>query len=127
MKKDILWIVIVILALIIGLALGYILGNNFSCKDNESLNKTPGTNSGANNNPASSAVGSYKTESWNGKPSALVLKSDGTCHYPTGNTGTWSQDDSIVLITLDGNDSVHTAEIVPNGLLLHGHFFEKVT
>lgn len=114
MSKQTLGIIFVALALVVGLLLGFIIGQNcsFDGQDREDIEQ--------------SAVGTYKTDVWNGKPATLILKKDGTCHYPTGSSGTWTQDKDIITINL--NDSTYTAEaeIVDNGILLHDVFFEKV-
>lgn len=106
MKNQALGVTFVVLALAIGILAGFILGQNLEFD-------------------SQSAVGSYKTDSWNGKSASLILKKDGTCKYPTGTSGTWTQEKNIISIVLHGTD-IHTAEVVENGILLHGHFFEKV-
>ncbi len=127
MKNNTLWIIITILALIVGLCVGYILGGNENQSTNTSSIANSNTNLQTEENQITSAVGSYKIDSWNGKTAALVLKADGTCLYPTGDNGTWTQNGSTIEIILDLNGGVHTAEIVPGGLILHEHFFEVVS
>lgn len=90
--------------LLIGFFIGFLVGQNI-----ESTN---------------SAVGTYKTDSWNGKSAALSLKKDGSCIYPTGETGTWSQDGDKITIVL--GDYTCTADLVEQGIMLRGKFFEKL-
>lgn len=106
MKKKALGVVFVVLALVVGIFVGFILGQNLEFD-------------------SQSAVGSYKTDTWNGKSASLVLKKDGTCLYPTGASGTWTQEGDTITIVLRGTD-IYTAEVVDNGILLGRHFFEKV-
>ena len=80
---------------------------------------------GMNVEPSNSVVGTYKTDYWNGKSSVLVLNEDGSCFYPTGATGTWSQQGNQISIDL-GDNSTHTAELVDHGIILHEKFFEKL-
>ena len=117
MKNNLLWIFLVICVLIIGFLAGYLVAM-----------QNPGrailTDNGLRKN-SSQAIGSYKSDSWNGGSAALVLKNDGTCLYPTGAYGTWTQENKKIKILLDGA-SVHTAELVEGGIILHEKFFEKV-
>ena len=116
MKKDILWTVVVLLALITGFSVGYIFGDNRVLE----------------NSPISvfcqedSAVGAYKTDSWNGKSGVLVLKEDGTCLYPTKSSGTWTQTGKNISIILNGDKEIYPAELVDGGIILCTTFFERV-
>ena len=127
MKNNVLLIILVILVFIFGLCAGYILGIKEGRRSNVSSNINSNLNLQNENNQITSAVGSYKNDSWNGKSAALVLKSDGTCLYPTGGTGTWTQNGNIIEIILNHDTGVHTAEIVPGGVILHEKFFELVS
>lgn len=124
MKKDVLWITICVFALIVGLCIGYIIGNNSAKSVGGDANST--VHSFNNNAETNSAIGSYKNDNWNGKSAALVLKADGTCLYPTGFSGKWVQDGTVITITLDGVEGIHLAEQVVGGIILHAHFFESV-
>ena len=116
MKNTGLWIMLIIFSLIIGFLLGYIVAMQ---------NPVQGLFNPSTQNQ-SNAVGSYKTDDWNGKSSALVIKQDGTCLYPTRKSGTWVQEGLNVIITLNYNGSVHNAELVEGGIILYGKFLEKV-
>jgi len=74
-----------------------------------------------------SAVGSYKTDSWNGGSAALVIIADGTCMHPSGARGTWTQDGTTISILLAGDDRAFTAELVDGGVIMHAKFFERVS
>ena len=88
-----------------------------------------------------SLVGTYKTNTWNGKEAVIALKNDKTMICPNG-SGTWSFEDgklyieyglSIPQITEDGHQEYKESQtkqevtIVENGLMLSGHFFEKLS
>ena len=66
MKNNVLWIFLVICVLIIGFLAGYLVAM-----------QNPGrailTDNGLRKN-SSQAIGSYKSDSWNGGSAALVLK-----------------------------------------------------
>jgi hypothetical protein len=86
-----------------------------------------------NSEPKNDMVGTYKTSTWNGKDATLVLNADGTCFYPSGCDGTWRVEGEKVVLdcpelavpSLDIS-SIREATIVPKGILLSGHFFEKL-
>ena len=91
------------------------------------------------NNLKFHVVGVYHNDSWNGKEASLILNKDGSCEYPSGGDATWKRDENQIIITvtstgriMDGNiqevstTSTHICEIVNNGLVLHGHFFERL-
>ena len=113
----------VVMLCIISLLVGFICGFSISTNIN-----TANTTEEKNN-----VVGAYKTSSWNGKEGSLVFDSDGTCYYPTRDVGTWSVEGDTIYIKLPDENpnspneySLHTADIVPNGVVLHGQFFEKL-
>ena len=87
-------------------------------------------------------AGIYHSDNWNGKEATLVLNEDGTCRYPNGDTGTWTQEGDNIIITLqiskltgfpsstieEGKETVpryHTAFLVEDGVILYDNFFEK--
>ena len=86
-------------------------------------------------------AGIYHSDNWNGKEATLVLNEDGTCRYPNGDTGTWTQEGNNIIIVLsrtklenlggtigsgDGTStSYHTAFLVEDGVILYDNFFEK--
>ena len=114
MKKSIVALFCVV-CLLVGGIIGFLLGNQ---------------------NPVAAEndfVGTYKTNTWNGKEAFLVLKEDGTCVFPTGDSGTWTVDNDKIIIDCpvlaipDANvSSIRNADVVPNGIMLSGHFFEKL-
>ena len=108
----ILLVIIFVLVLLVGLFAGYVIAGGVNNSSNLESDTTP------------AAVGSYKTDSWNGKSAALVIKPDGTCLYPTGDTGTWTLSGNTISIKLTRDNRIHQAEIVPGGVILHEHFFE---
>lgn len=74
---------------------------------------------------AGDVVGIYHNLDWNGEEVALFLNSDGTCYYPGGYSGTYECQGNQIIITLSISDNTHTAYVVEEGIILHGHFFEK--
>lgn len=120
MKKNIL--IICIVALIVGI-IGFVIGINFNGKD--------------------AISGTYKTTTWNGKDAVLVLNDDNTMIHPNGYKGTYTLDLENNKIEIeyeyeinkyndDGTTRIETqkgkqeATIVPNGLMINTHFFEKI-
>ena len=86
-------------------------------------------------------VGTYKTNTWNGKEAIIALKSDKTMICPNG-SGTWSFEDGKLYIEYDYDlpqisedgrqeyEKSHKKQevtIVESGLMLSGHFFEKIS
>ena len=93
------------------------------------------------NNEEKNLVGTYKTNTWNGKEAVIALMNDKTMICPNGN-GTWSFEDGklyieyefeVPQITEDGRQEYkktlnkQEVMIVESGLMLSGHFFEKVS
>ena len=123
MRKINIIIIGIVIALIFGI-IGFFIGNNVNLKnDNKKI------------------VGTYKTSNWNGKEAVLVLNADKTMIHPNGYTGTWLFQDNKLFIeykmeipTLDdtGNQSDQKKKtkqeisIVPNGVIINTHFFEKI-
>ena len=124
MNKKNITLICIIIALVSGI-IGFIIGMNVK----------------GNNEMTSSLVGIYKTNTWNGKEAVIALKNDKTMICPNG-SGTWSFEDgklyieyglSIPQITEDGHQEYKESQtkqevtIVENGLMLSGHFFEKLS
>ena len=138
MKKINIVLICVIIALVFGI-IGFMIGINVN---------------GISKNE-SNLVGTYKTNSCNGKEAVLVLQKDKTMIHPMGYNGTWLIDAGKLYIEYDYIDTVaqsademiamfseenhqQTSEknymkhekqeitIVEGGLMLSGHFFEKV-
>lgn len=119
--KKINIILIFVIILILGIV-GFIIGINMN--DKATLNNI---------------VGTYRTNTWNGKEAVLVLNEDKTCIYPTGSKGIWSVDNGKIYIEIeesysyaDGNlvtkhskSKIETI-IVDKGIMINTHFFEKV-
>ena len=118
--KKVVYVCILFIAIVIAFVAGMVVGKG--------------------NNSHDSVVGVYQTDSWNGKIGTLVLYEDGTCQYPSGGSATWKSDGNTIHITLESNYSIqdgstsehvstseYEAEIMENGLVLHGAFFEKVS
>ena len=93
-----------------------------------------------NNRTGNNLIGTYRTNSWNGKEAVLVLNSDNTFIHPNGNTGTWSIKGNKIYLEYessysyaDGNivtiieNKKEEATIVDKGIMINTHFFEKVT
>ena len=123
-----------IIALISGI-IGFIIGINF--KGNNEINSS----SVSMKNEEKNLVGTYKTNTWNGKEAVIALKSDKTMICPNG-SGTWSFEDGklyieydfeVPQITEDGRQEYKKSHnkqevtIVESGLMLSGHFFEKLS
>lgn len=75
-------------------------------------------------------AGTYKTSTWNGGDAVLVLYDNGECIHPSGAKGTWSVEEMTIHLDVvfhleDGVERID-AQIVPNGIMLHSHFFEKL-
>ena len=123
-----------IIALISGI-IGFIIGINF--KGNNEINSS----SVSMKNEEKNLVGTYRTNTWNGKEAVIALKSDKTMICPNG-SGTWSFEDGklyieydfeVPQITEDGRQEYKKSHnkqevtIVESGLMLSGHFFEKLS
>lgn len=124
MKRLSIFIVIIMIAIIFGVA-GYLIG--------------------VNSNTNSNAVGLYHSNLWNDREATLVLNADGTCKYPTGSNGTWTIENNIIHINLGNTNTVpndvnvtstattsntaniHDATIVKGGVILHDVMFQKVS
>lgn len=114
MKKSIV-VLLCVVSLIVGGIAGFIIGTQAPIEKENDF------------------VGTYKTNTWNGKEAFLVLKEDGTCIFPTGDSGTWTVDNDEIIIDCPDLavpdlevSSIRNASIVPNGIMLSGHFFEKL-
>jgi hypothetical protein len=134
MNKTNMILICIIIALISGI-IGFIIGINF--KENNEINSS----SVSMKNEEKNLVGTYKTNTWNGKEAVIALKSDKTMICPNG-SGTWSFEDGklyieydfeVPQITEDGRQEYKKSHnkqevtIVESGLMLSGHFFEKLS
>lgn len=134
MNKTNMILICIIIALISGI-IGFIIGINF--KGNNEINSS----SVSMKNEEKNLVGTYKTNTWNGKEAVIALKSDKTMICPNG-SGTWSFEDGklyieydfeVPQITEDGRQEYKKSHnkqevtIVESGLMLSGHFFEKLS
>ena len=134
MNKTNIILICILIALISGV-IGFIIGNNVNTdsKGNENL------------------VGTYKTNTWNGKEAIIALQKDKTMICPNG-SGTWLFEDGKLYIEYDYIDSAammvdefkqnigtnqesnkdykkHAKQevmVIESGLMYIGHFFEKV-
>ena len=134
MNKTNMILICVTIALISGI-IGFIIGINF--KGNNEINSS----SVSMKNEEKNLVGTYRTNTWNGKEAVIALKSDKTMICPNG-SGTWSFEDGklyieydfeVPQITEDGRQEYKKSHnkqevtIVESGLMLSGHFFEKLS
>ena len=134
MNKTNMILICIIIALISGI-IGFIIGINF--KGNNEINSS----SVSMKNEEKNLVGTYKTNTWNGKEAVIALKSDKTMICRNG-SGTWSFEDGklyieydfeVPQITEDGRQEYKKSHnkqevtIVESGLMLSGHFFEKIS
>ena len=130
MNKTNIVLICIIIALVSGI-IGFIIGMNVKV-NNE-------TNSNSTNTEEKNFVGTYKTNTWNGKEAVLVLNTDGTMIYPTGARGTWALEDGKLYVEFEttysyADGEIHTEtknnkmeiNIVSGGLMINTHFFEKV-
>ena len=113
-------VLLCIIFVLVGGICGFFISNHMNMNQDTSLNA----------DSKNEMVGTYKTSTWNGKDAVLVLNADGTCIHPTGSKGTWSvEGDTLHLdIVFRSEDGVERrdATIVPSGVMLSGHFFEKL-
>ena len=93
MNKTNMILICIIIALISGI-IGFIIGINF--KGNNEINSS----SVSMKNEEKNLVGTYKTNTWNGKEAVIALKSDKTMICPNG-SGTWSFEDGKLYIEYD--------------------------
>lgn len=134
MNKTNMILICIIIALISGI-IDFIIGINF--KGNNEINSS----SVSMKNEEKNLVGTYRTNTWNGKEAVIALKSDKTMICPNG-SGTWSFEDGklyieydfeVPQITEDGRQEYKKSHnkqevtIVESGLMLSGHFFEKLS
>lgn len=134
MNKTNMILICVTIALISGI-IGFIIGINF--KGNNEINLS----SVSIKNEERNLVGTYKTNTWNGKEAVIALKSDKTMICPNG-SGTWTFEDGklyieydfeVPQITEDGRQEYKKSHnkqevtIVESGLMLSDHFFEKIS
>jgi len=106
MKKLTFIIIAIIIAIVFGIA-GYMIG--------------------INSDKSSNVVGIYHSNSWNGQEATLVLNEDGTCKYPTGNTGIWTKENDVIHIDLGDTLKIHDAMIVKDGVILYDVMFQKMS
>lgn len=75
-------------------------------------------------------VGTYKTDNWNGTSAVLVLKKDHTYIRPSGSRGIWKYEGGYIVLYGTDEESRNTngekLEIVPKGIMISEHFFEKI-
>ncbi len=134
MNKTNILLICIIIALVSGI-IGFAMGINV--RENSAINPS---SISATNDEEKDLIGTYKTNTWNGKEAIIALKSDNTMICPNGN-GTWSFEDGklyieydfeVPQITENGQKDYKKAHnkqevtIVESGLMLSGHFFEKV-
>ena len=134
MNKTNILLICIIIALVSGI-IGFAIGINV--RGNSAINPS---SISATNDEEKDLIGTYKTNTWNGKEAIIALKSDNTMICPNGN-GIWSFEDGklyieydfeVPQITENGQQDYKKAHnkqevtIVESGLMLSGHFFEKV-
>lgn len=134
MNKINILLICIIIALVSGI-IGFAIGINV--KGNNAINSS---SISATNDEEKDLIGTYKTNTWNGKEAIIALKSDKTMICPNGN-GTWALDDGKLYIEYDidvpqitengqqdykKSHNKQEVTIVESGLMLSGHFFEKV-
>lgn len=132
MKKINIILICIIIALISGI-IGFTIGMNVKGNCTSS--------SVTQQNDENNIVGTYKTNTWNGKEAVLVLNKDKTMIHPTGSKGIWLLEDGKLYVeyemeipiwdnngTEQNKTSTNKQEvtIVDGGLMLNTHFFEKV-
>ena len=88
MNKTNMILICIIIALVSGI-IGFIIGMN--------VKESNGINSSSVKNEEQNLVGTYKTNTWNGKEAIIALKSDKTMICPNG-SGTWSFEDGKLYI-----------------------------
>lgn len=144
MKKIKVTLICIIIALITGI-IGFFIG--LYARENSTNNQNFSESS--NQDKQNAVVGTYYAPNWNGHEATLILNNDGTCKYPTGDTGKWNTDGEKVYITLDYSDEIlnfynsigeeyssnienitslkdtHDAIIVNFEIILHDKFFQK--
>ena len=133
MNKTNIILISLIIALVSGI-IGFIIGMNVNGNNEKNSNLISMKNEEKN------LIGTYKTNTWNGKEAIIALKNDKTMICPNG-SGTWLIEDGKLYIEYDmqvpqinenGQQDYKTAHnkqevtIVENGLMLSGHFFEKI-
>ncbi len=134
MNKTNMLLICIIIALVSGI-IGFKIGMNVKGNNETNLSSV------SVNNEEKNLVGTYKTNTWNGKEAVIALMNDKTMICPNGN-GTWSFEDGklyieyefeVPQITEDGRQEYkktlnkQEVMIVESGLMLSGHFFEKVS
>ena len=134
MSKTNMVLICIIVALVSGI-IGFTVGINI--KGNNIINSSSASVKKEEND----IIGTYKTSTWNGKEAIIALKSDKTMICPNG-SGTWSfEDDKLYIeydfevpqITEEGREEYKKSHnkqevtIVESGLMLSGHFFEKIS
>ncbi len=121
MSKTNVILICIIVALISGI-IGFIIGTNTKLSfDNSSSNLQA-----FEEDDSAKMVGTYKTNTWNGKEGVLVLKEDKTAIYPTGQRTYWIYDNNRLYLTSETGENRQELEIVDGGIMINTHFFEKV-
>ena len=124
MNKTNVILICIVVALLSGIV-GFIIGINTKLSFDNSNNDTQLTET----TDSKSIVGTYKTNTWNGKEAVLVIKEDGTMIYPTGQRCTWIYENGHLYIpstTEPGEEKRQELELVDGGIMINTHFFEKV-
>ena len=133
-------LVCMIIALLSG-GIGFMIGMNM--KANITTTSTTSNSlevQNDKNNDEINLVGTYKTNTWNGKEAVLVLNADKTMIHPTGNRGIWLLEDGKLYIefetefsTFDESEtqtkttkSRQEVTIVDSGLMINTHFFKRI-
>lgn len=134
MNKTNMVLICIIVALVSGI-IGFTVGINI--KGNNVINSS----SVSVKDEESDIIGTYKTNTWNGKEAIIALKSDKTMICPNG-SGIWSFEDGKLYIEYDfevpqitengqqeykKSHNKQEVTIVESGLMLSGHFFEKIS
>lgn len=124
--KVIICLVVVVLLSLLG---GCLAGNNI-IKEQKAEQEVP------------SVVGSYQYDKWNGDETVVLhINADGTCRYPSGGIGTWTQEGDKIIMdfgekkNLSGGTTINTGvsgiktcTLIGDvdGVMLNGFFFEKI-
>lgn len=115
---------------------GFLVGNNINSVQND-------------NQEVPSVVGTYRYDKWNGDETVVLrINADGSCRYPTGSVGIWTQEGDKLIMdfgekkTSSGSSSgggttinmsrvsgIHTCTVIGDvdGVMLNGFFFEKIS
>lgn len=121
MSKTNVILICIIVALVSGI-IGFIIGTNTRL----SFNNSSSNLQAFEEDDSAKMVGTYKTNTWNGKEGILVLKEDKTAIYPTGQRTYWIYENNHLYLTSETGDNRQELEIVDGGIMINTHFFEKV-